>query len=229
MSLSPISDDMQPRTLRAFTILHHLRRDWGGALILNIGLDPQGAALSLASNIAGAVCLTLEQDHTLLRESQRTGSCDFIVNTLDEAIRVMKNEIRQHKPLSVGLEGNPTTAPKQILERGLAPQLFASAKAHPEAASHFQKTGALLIDFEDPSLIEAAITPHQWQLQTFTFKSLTELRTFDTRATALLEPQVQLRRKWLQTVPRILPRDRTRTLWLTAQEQNHLAKLTTEN
>src|SRR4051812_1378485 len=92
------NDSLQLRTLRAFTLLHHLRPDWGGQLILNIGLGDQ--AIPLASNIAAAVCLSLEQDPALARNALRTGACDFVVNNLGEALRTMKNEVRQSKPLS---------------------------------------------------------------------------------------------------------------------------------
>lgn len=232
------SNTAQTRILRTFTILHALCPNWGGQLILSIGLNPQGAALSLASNIAGAVCLSLESDPTLLREANRTNSCDFIVNTLDEALRAIKNEVRKHLPLSVGLEGNPTTLLHQILDRGVAPQLFTGASSHPEAAYRFQSLGTQIVEFNDASptsptpssstLLEAFLATHPWHLQTFTFNTPTELRTFDARALSLISTEGEtnnennLRRRWLQAAPRILPRERHRTLWLTQQENETL-------
>ena len=115
------NDSLQLRTLRAFTLLHHLRLTWAGSLILNIGLIDQ--SIPLASTIAGAVCLSLEPDPATARQALRTGACDFVVNTLDEALRAMKNQVRQAKPLSVGLQGNQSQILNEILERGVAPQL----------------------------------------------------------------------------------------------------------
>jgi len=218
--MTPDPIHLQAAILRTFTVLHHLQPNWGGSLILNIGLDAKGTAISLAANIAGAVCLTLEPDPASLREAQRIGSCDFIVNTLDEALRAIKNEIRQHKPISIGLAGDPATLMAEIEERGLAPQLFT------EATPYMNKVHTRIVsDLIDPILVDEAIAPHPWHLATFTFATAAELRTFDTQALAALAPSETFRRKWLQAIPRILPRERTRTLWLTAEEESSLKKV----
>src|SRR5580698_5165161 len=94
--MQPTESDRQERILRMVTVLHALRESWGGALIVACGLNPQGAALALASNIAGAVCLSVDGDPARLKDALRSGSCDFVVNTLDEALRAMKNEVRKH-------------------------------------------------------------------------------------------------------------------------------------
>ncbi len=54
----------------------------------------------------------------------RTGELDFVVNTLDEALRTLKNEIRQRRPLSVGLIADTDLALAEIAERGLLPDLL---------------------------------------------------------------------------------------------------------
>ena len=208
----------QARTLQAFTLLHQIRPDWAGALILNINLNEQGTALALASNIAGAVCLTLEPDPTLLRTAQRNGACDFIVNTLDEALRTMKNELRQRRPLSVGLEGNPETLLQEIIERGVLPQAFTN-RTRKQTANTFLSQGAIILDQR------ILTTPNsELQLQTFTFNTPAELAAFDNRAFELMPPHDTLRRRWLQSAPRILHRERPlhRTLWLTDHEHNLL-------
>ncbi len=214
------ANEVQSLTLITYTLLHHLRPNWPGSLILNIGLNEAGTALALASNIAGAVCLTLEPDPTLLRNASRNGACDFIVNTLDEALRAMKNEIRQRRPLSVGLEGNPETLLPEILERGLLPQLFTSPP-HTQAAATFQSQGATILNLESaqPPTIPG------WRLQTFTFNTPTGLRTFDAQALSLIPPEDTLRCRWLQTAPRVLHRERpiSRVLWLTDQEASTLS------
>jgi Urocanase Rossmann-like domain len=210
----PETDTLQAHTLRAFTLLLQTRPDCAGTLILNINLNEEGTALALASNIAGAVCLTLEPNPTLLRNAMRNGACDFVVNTLDEALRAMKNEIRKHRPLSVGLEGNPETILQEILERGVLPQLFTN-RTRKQTATAFLSQGAITLNQKN-------VTPPnpQWQLQTFTFNTPAELSAFDAQALNLLPPEDTLRRRWLQTAPRILHREQPlhRTLWLTDKE-----------
>jgi urocanate hydratase len=212
------AEDLQTKVLRAYTILSSLRPSWSGALILSVGLDPTGSAVSLAANIAGAVCLTLEPDPTLLRAALRIGACDFIVNTLDEALRAMKNEVRKRRPLSVGLEGDPSVLLQELIDRGVAPELFTAAPAHSEAATHFHSLGALLVSFNNAP----AVLDDRYQLRTFPFATSAELRAFDARALSLLSPEDRHRRQWLTSAARILPRDRHRALWLTDEENQAL-------
>jgi len=225
------AEDLQTKVLRAYTVLSSLRPNWPGTLILNVGLNPTGAAVSLAANIAGAVCLTLEPDPTLLRNALRAGACDFIVNTLDEALRAIKNEVRKRRPLSVGLEGNPSTVLDEIVERGVAPELFTGPVAHPEAAAHFRVLGALILPFDDPAAISAAgaleefLSTHPWQLRTFAFTTAAELRAFDARALTLIPTEDRLRRQWLVSASRIFPRERHRVLWLTEEEAHTLGSI----
>ena len=232
-------ESQQEQILRTFTALQALRQDWGGALIIACGLNAEGAALALASNIAGAVCLIIEDNPAALKEAIRTGSCDFIVNTLDEALRAMKNEVRKHKPLSVGLQAKPTQVLQELLERGVSPQLFADLDHNPaylEALRRFQSAGARIVRFDSShpaeddealdadALIETFVHPRQWHLHSFIFDTPAAQRAFDAQALALIPPEDSLRRRWLQAVPRILQRERPirRTLWLTQPEEQTL-------
>jgi urocanate hydratase len=106
------ASDPQTEALRAFTVLTSLRPatmdgGWPGALILAIGLGPRGAAVSTAGNIAGAACLAIDPRPEACRAALLSGACDFIVNTVDEALRILKNQIRQRRPVSVALEAAP--------------------------------------------------------------------------------------------------------------------------
>jgi hypothetical protein len=231
------SHDIQTNTLRIFTVLHALRQDWGGALILCCGLNQQGAALALAANIAGAVCLCLEENPDLCRQALRTGACDFIVNTLDEALRTMKNEVRKHQPLSVGLQGSIAAALQELLTRGVLPELCTNLTADPghnDVLRHFQSLGAPIIHFGESTAIEGALEAQtildavaaekHWGLYSFPFDTTAALRAFDARALAALPAEDNFRRRWLHAAPRILQRERPihRVLWLTEQEKQSL-------
>jgi urocanate hydratase len=230
----PLTETIQSRTLRTFTVLHHLRPDWGGALILACGLNPAGAALALASNVAGAVCLSLEEDPAVAHQALRTGACDFVVNTLDEALRAMKNEVRKHLPLSVGLQGNVTQILAELLDRGIAPQLYTNLTAtpHEAAAESFKSGGTCLIDFTQSgqaglkadSLLESILNEKGWQLDSFARPTSSSLKAIDERVLAILPPEDRLRRKWLHSAPKILPREfpPQRLLWLTSREKEIL-------
>jgi len=239
MRVHPSESDTQERILRTFTVLHSLREDWGGALIIACSLCQQGGALALASNIAGAVCLSIENDPAKVKDALRSGSCDFIVNTLDEALRAMKNEVRKHLPLSVGLQANPTQVLQEILERGVAPELFTDLtgnSASPKAIQSFKSTGALIVHFDstlpisDEASLDANATlktfihDRQWLLHSFSFDTQAALRAFDAHALTLLPEDDLLRRRWLQAAPRILQRERPirRVLWVTEHEKQQI-------
>ncbi len=251
MSTNPTPDQTQPQILRTYTTLHQISPTWGGQLILSLGLNPAGAALSTAANIAGAVSLAIDNYPTHLREVVRTGAADFIVNTLDEAIRAMKNEVRKRAPLSVALNADPFLTLTEILERGLTPQLFATflspsnlTPAQTTTLTHgarqFQSQGASLIDFSGESTLhpvpftpsDTLLTPllaeRHWTLQTLTFDTPAALRAFDAKALTLLSPEDPhdtLRRRWLEAAPRILQRQRPphRSLWLTESESSAIS------
>ena len=217
----------QAQVLEAYTVLHTLRSSWRGSMILNVSLDARGTALSLASSVAGAVCLTLEPESEVLRAALRRNACDFVVNTLDEALRAIKNEIRQSKPLAVGLHGYPKSLLDEIVERGVAPALFAAAERYPEHAARLTAFGAQLLSLDQATgsptakeVLRSADLP--WALESFVFAGSAELRAFEARALSMLSSAETLRRQWLLTAGRLFPRERTRTLWLTAEESTEL-------
>jgi hypothetical protein len=148
----------------------------------------------------------------------------------------MKNEIRKHLPLSVGLQASPTLILDELLERGVVPDSFtdlSSNPAHKEAGSRFRSQGASILAFDRnaegdtinvDAQLEAFLHQQGWQLKNFIFESSTAQRAFDTRALSLMPQDDQLRRKWLQAAPRILKRERPhrRVLWLTGHEDQLL-------
>jgi urocanate hydratase len=96
-----------------------------GRLILSVGFGLRGAELAVASTIAGGAFLGIEPDSQRLKAAVRNGSCDFMVNTLDEALRVLKNELRKGTPLSAGLLGDASGILPAMAERGVQPDLIA--------------------------------------------------------------------------------------------------------
>jgi urocanate hydratase len=97
----------------------------GGKLLLYGQLNAEGAAVALAANIAGAATLGVDADAERLRHGIRNGMCDFVVNHLDEALRILKNEVRKKQPVSVCLEGDFAEILHEAVERGLQPDLLA--------------------------------------------------------------------------------------------------------
>jgi hypothetical protein len=108
-----------------FAALTGLSRSLGGELFLYPGLDRDGMAVAVASNVAGAASLGIEPNADRAKDALRAGVCDFVVNTLDEALRILKNEIRKKRGVSVVVTGDVTATVAEIVERGVQPEILA--------------------------------------------------------------------------------------------------------
>jgi hypothetical protein len=238
--------DSQAEALRAFTVITSLRPEtlngsWAGALILACGLAARGSAVSTAGNIAGAACLAIDPRPEACRAALLSGACDFVVNTVDEALRILKNQIRQRRPVSVALEASPDAALNELLERGVLPELLTELRSDPaetalspamrdRALQTFAPLGTLIVDF-DGSLsvasniihasaqLESATAQRGLKLESFVFSSREELRAFDTRLQEMI-PVGDLRHCWCVASPRFFHRERPhrRVVFLTAEE-----------
>jgi len=110
---------------RCFAALAALDEDLGGLLLLYGGLDAEGIATVTAANVAGAASLGIESDTELAKQALRAGVCDFVVNSLDEGLRILKNEVRQHRAASVVVTKAFEATVAEIAERGVQPDVLA--------------------------------------------------------------------------------------------------------
>ncbi len=96
----------------------------GGRLLWTGELDAAGCRMVRAANIAGAASLAATADAGVARQAMREGAIDFVVNSLDEALRILKNEIRKHQPVAVGITLAAEAVAAEMLERGVQPDLL---------------------------------------------------------------------------------------------------------
>lgn len=102
----------------------HLAGNLGGKLIVSGGMGAAGGALPLAAGLLGAAFLGIEVDEERVKRRIRGGYCDYCVNTLDEALRILKNAVRQRQPVSVGLVGNCAAIIPELASRGVVPDIL---------------------------------------------------------------------------------------------------------
>jgi urocanate hydratase len=95
-----------------------------GRLIVSGGMGGMGGAQPLAATMAGAAFLGIEVDAERIKKRLKTGYCDFMVNTLDEALRILKNAVRKKQGVSVGLVGNCADIVPELAARGVVPDLL---------------------------------------------------------------------------------------------------------
>jgi urocanate hydratase len=102
----------------------HFGGELGGKLIVSAGMGASGGALPLAAGVLGAAFLGIEADGERIRHRIRAGYCDYCVNTLDEALRILKNAVRQQHGISVGLVGNCADIIPELASRGVLPDIL---------------------------------------------------------------------------------------------------------
>ena len=214
-------------TLRLMTALRLHRPVWAGALLLGVGLNDVGRTLALASLAAGAAALLLESDHALLREAAREGCATFSVTTLDEALRALKNEVRQGRAITVALGGDTELSLHEMVERGVLPQAVASARAlsMAEAASitTLQGWGAERLCVHgagkagsvDLGALSGPVEG-RWRIEEDIAMDLAQRRANDA---ALLnrvigdDPVAEITRQWMRAAPTLFPRALNRAYW----------------
>jgi hypothetical protein len=165
----------------------------GGQLVYIGEFDDAGRALVVASNIAGAASLCATADPSLQRLAIRDGIADFVVNSLDEALRILKNEIRKNNPVAVCVAAPPQIMEAEMHERGVLPDL------HRSSLPGSVTSGGLLPDLASP----AAPAIVSWSVSTAPAHWLPRL---DALAAECLPANALATRRWLRLAPRYLGR-----------------------
>ena len=97
----------------------HFASDLSGKLILSGGMGGMGGAQPLAATLNGAVFLGIDVDAERIDRRVRTGYCDRIALSLDEALDICEDAREQKRAVSVGLVGNCAELVPEIVRRGV--------------------------------------------------------------------------------------------------------------
>jgi hypothetical protein len=97
----------------------------------------------VAANIAGAASLAVSSDSYAGKQAMRDGVVDFLVNSLDEALRILKNEIRKRTTVAVCVvQDSKADFARLLLERGVLPDLLPVRSASAPQFAAFLSQGA---------------------------------------------------------------------------------------
>jgi hypothetical protein len=171
----------------------------GGQLLYAGQLSAETACLLRAANITGAASLTVSDSPSALRGATRDGVADFAVTSLDEALRILKNEVRKRLPVAVAIQGSPLEIGNQMMLRGVQPNLLASATIQPLCArAAFIERGSQLIEPQPPAAdFRIWQLPPAWNAHS---------AALDAQLLELLPAGDHASRRWLRLAPRYLPR-----------------------
>jgi urocanate hydratase len=102
----------------------HFGRSLSGKLVVSGGMGGMGGAQPLAATMNGAAFLGIDVDPERIKKRLKTGYCEVLVTSLDEALRILKNAVRKGEPASVGLVGNCADVIPELAKRGVVPDLL---------------------------------------------------------------------------------------------------------
>jgi urocanate hydratase len=126
------------------------RKHFGGSLegkfVLTGGLGGMGGAQPLAATMNGAVFLGLEVDPSRIEKRLKSGYCDKIAHSLDEALRMIDDARSNRQSLSVGLVGNCADVLPEIVKRGIVPDILTDQTSAHDALNGYVPHGISLED-----------------------------------------------------------------------------------
>ncbi len=196
-------------------LLREDREELGGQLLLVAGSsapDPISArapsadeALVRAANIAGAATLLLCPSSKDARAWVQAGVCDFMVTTLDEALRILKNELRRKLPAAVCLLADPAETLRACVARGVQPDRLATLDTQAAECGVLVERGAFPLAVGD--LAGNADAACSWSLAGWSAAGQETLPALDHLALGVLgAKQHGARRRWLMRAPQYLGR-----------------------
>ncbi len=172
-------------------------RGLGGKLFYAGELDDEGRALVVAANVCGAATLVATANREMQKQALREGVTDFLVTSLDEALRILKNQLRKGEAVAVCVAVAPHEMEREMRERGVAPDL-----ARTDAAIGVVDDwgGRGMVAQESTAKDPAVLT---WRMDSARPKEMARL---DEIALECLDADAWAARRWLRQAPRFLGR-----------------------
>jgi urocanate hydratase len=135
----------------------------GGKLLYTGELDSHGCAAVVAGNVAGCATLAGTADPAAQKLAIREGIVDFVVTSLDEALRILKNEVRKRATVAVSVGSDPSAIEREMIERGVLPDLVFDGRAARDFGPGSRKVA---LDASDADLAfvtwQVAQSPARW-------------------------------------------------------------------
>jgi hypothetical protein len=171
----------------------------GGKLFYAGELNEECRAMVTAANIAGAATLVATADRDAQKQAIRDGVADFLVNSLDEALRILKNELRKRGTVAVCVGVAAEAVEREMAERGVVADLtqadLPSAPIHQGPVDEESEQAEVELKAMQALVVwNVTSSPAQW------------LPALDAIALECLDAHGWQARRWLRLAPRYLGR-----------------------
>jgi len=111
----------------------HFASDLSGKFVLTAGLGGMGSAQPLAVTMNNGVILIIEVDSKRIERRLSTNYLEVATESLDDAINMVQDAVKNKKPLSVGLLGNAADIIPKMAQMDIIPDLVTDqTSAHDE-------------------------------------------------------------------------------------------------
>jgi len=117
-----------------------------GRLVLTAGLGEMGGAQPLAVTMNDGVVIAVEVDKRMIDRRLQTGYLDTWTDSLDEALRMAKEAMKEGRPLSIGLLANAADVHPELVRRGIIPDVVTDQTAAHDPLNGYVPAG---ISFEE--------------------------------------------------------------------------------
>jgi urocanate hydratase len=102
----------------------HFNGSLENRLVVSGGMGGMGGAQPLAATMNGARFLGIDVDPARIEKRLKSGYCDAVAWTLDEALQQLQAARKENKAISVGLVGNCADILPQLIARSIVPDIL---------------------------------------------------------------------------------------------------------
>src|SRR5437762_3827679 len=133
----------------------HFGGTLAGKLIVSGGMGGMGGAQPLAATMNGARFLGIDVDAARIEKRLKSGYCDEIAHSLDEALGLLDEARKNKRAISVGLVGNCADLVPELMRRDLVPDILTDQTSAHDALNGYVPNGlsldeALALRSSDP-------------------------------------------------------------------------------
>ena len=120
----------------------HFGGNLAGKLIVSGGMGGMGGAQPLAATMNGARFLGIDIDPARIEKRLKSGYCDKVARSLDEALKLLKGE----EAISVGLVGNCADVIPELARRDIVPDILTDQTSAHDALNGYVPKGMTLAE-----------------------------------------------------------------------------------
>jgi urocanate hydratase len=136
----------------------HFGGSVAGKLIVSGGMGGMGGAQPLAATMNGARFLGIDVDPARIEKRLKSGYCDKIAHSLDDALRLLDEALKNKQALSVGLVGNCADVVPELARRDFVPDILTDQTSAHDALNGYVPNGMSL----DEALALRTSNPEQY-------------------------------------------------------------------